>query len=150
MSSILDKYKEQVKIDKENENNDFPKNCQLKENQRAKYEKVLNELRNNSKSIEKQYQKKMSEMKTMTEEQMQEANMFKKVDDIHFFVKQAYCEDCGEELISNAPPLFNPFTFEKVCKHTCTKCGKIYNFEYAYPRLVVTDNNGNELPVFLR
>lgn len=150
MSSILDKYKEQVKIDKENENNDFPENSQLKENQRAEYEKVLNELRNNSISIENQYQKKMSEMKTMTEEQMQEANMFKDVDEIHFSVKQAYCEDCGEELISNAPPLFNPFTFEKVCKHTCTKCGKIYNFEYAYPRLVVTDNNGKELPVFLR
>lgn len=148
--SILDKYKEQVKIDKENENNDFPENSQLKENQRAEYEKVLNELRNNSKSIENQYQKKMSEMKTMTEEEMETSGMFKTLDDIKLQVKHAFCEDCGEELVSNAPPLFNPFTFEKICKHTCTKCGKVYNFEYAYPRLVILDNNGNEIPAFLR
>lgn len=148
--SILDKYKEQLKIDKKNENNEFPEDCHLKEDQRKEYEKTLNELRNNSNSIENQYKKKMSEMKHMTEEEIETSNMFKIEDDIKFQVKRVFCEECGEELISNAPPLFNPFTFEKICKHTCTKCGKVYNFEYAYPRLVILDNNGNEIPAFLR
>ena len=59
-------------------------------------------------------------------------------------------EECDEELISNAPPMFNPFTFERICKHTCTKCGKIYNLEFAYPRLAFINNNGEELPAFTR
>ena len=55
-------------------------------------------------------------------------------------VKHAYCEECGEELVSQAPPMFNPFTFERICKHTCTKCGKVYNLDFAYPRLAFINN----------
>jgi RNase P subunit RPR2 len=147
---ILDQYKVQLAKDKENENNDFPEDSNLNESQRSEYIKRLQELRNNENDMENVHRKVMSEMKQMTEEEMEQSNMFKIENDIKFFVKRVYCEDCGEELISNAPPMFNPFTFEKICKHTCSKCGKIYNFEYAYPRLVVTDNNGTEIPVFVR
>lgn len=147
---ILDQYKVQLAKDKENENNDFPEDSNLDESQRSEYEKRLNELRNDENYMENVHRRIMSEMKHMTEEQMEQSNMFKVESDIKLFVKHAYCEDCGEELISNTPPMFNPFTFEKFCKHTCSKCGKIYNFEYAYPRLVVTDNNGTEIPVFVR
>ena len=147
---ILEQYKVQLAKDRENENNDFPEDSNLNETQRSEYIKRLQELRNNENDMENVHRKVMSQMKQMTEEEMEAANMFKIDEDIKFQVKHVYCEECGEELISNSPPLFNPFTFEKICKHTCTKCGKIYNFDYAYPRLAVFDNNGNEIPVFLR
>ena len=150
MGSILDKYREQVKLDEQNQNNDTVDGRELTEEQRKEYEKVLNDLRHNQNSMETQYQKKMSEMKKMTEEEMEKSDMIKVNEKINFYVKHAFCEECGEELISNAPPLFNPFTLEKICKHTCTKCGKAYNFEFAYPRLVIEDNNGKEIPAFLR
>ena len=147
---ILDEYREQLTKDKEKENNDFPEDCNLNESHRSEYEKCLKELRNNENDMENIHRKLMSEMQEMTEEQMEESNMLKNENDIKLLVKRAYCDECGEELISNAPPMFNPFTFEKVCKHTCSKCGKVYNLEYAYPRLVITDNNGNEIPAFVR
>ena len=61
--------------------------------------------------------------------------------------------DSSPQPVKNAesiPGMFNPFTFEKVCKHTCKKCGKNYNLEFAYPRLVFLDNNGEEIPAFTR
>ncbi len=147
---ILDEYRTQVAKDKEKVNNDFPENSTLSEKDRSEYEKCLNELRNNSNDIENAYIQRMAQMKKMNEKEMEESNMIKNEENIKIFIKRAYCEDCGEEIISNAPPMFNPFTFEKVCKHTCSKCGKVYNFEYAYPRIVIIDNNNNEIPAFTR
>jgi formylmethanofuran dehydrogenase subunit E len=147
---ILDDYKEQLAIDKKNEDNSFPEDSHLKESQRKEYEKRLNELRNNTNDIENMHKKLMSEMKKMSEEEMTEQNLIKEEDIDKIIVKHAYCSECGEELISNAPPMFNPFTFERVCKHTCTKCGKIFNLDFAYPRLAFYDNKGEEIPAFTR
>ena len=147
---ILDKYKAQLEEDKKNENVSFPEGSQLKEEQREEYVKTLKELRNNSNDIENTYRTKMAEMKQMSESDMESNKLINNEMVEKVIVKHAYCEECGEELISNAPPLFNPFTFERVCKHTCAKCGKIYNLEFAYPRLAFIDNKGEELPAFTR
>ena len=147
---ILDKYKAQLEEDKKNENVSFPEGSQLKEEQREEYVKTLKELRNNSNDMENIYRTKMAEMKQMSESDMESNKLINNEMVEKVIVKHAYCEECGEELISNAPPLFNPFTFERVCKHTCAKCGKIYNLEFAYPRLAFIDNKGEELPAFTR
>ena len=147
---ILDKYKAQLEEDKKNENVSFPEGSQLKEEQREEYDKALKELRNNSNDMENTYRAKIDEMKQMSENDMENNNLINNETVEQVIVKHAYCEECGEELISNAPPLFNPFTFERVCKHTCAKCGKIYNLEFAYPRLAFIDNKGEELPAFTR
>lgn len=147
---ILDDYKAQLEEDRKNENKNFPEDSKLNESQREEYEKCLNELRNNTNDIEQVYKRKKAEMKQMTEALMEDENLIKNEEVKKVVVKHAYCEECGEELISDAPPMFNPFTFEKVCKHTCKKCGKNYNLEFAYPRLVFLDNNGEEIPAFTR
>lgn len=148
--SILDQYKIELSKDKETENNEFPQDSQLNETQRSAYIKRLQELRNDPNDMENAHKLKMAEMKKMSEDEMETTNLIKSEDINKIIVKHAYCEECGEELISNAPPMFNPFTFERVCKHTCTKCGKVYNLEFAYPRLAFIDNNGNEVPAFTR
>ena len=147
---ILDKYKEQLEKDRKDENVSFPEGSQLKEEQREEYVKALKELRNNSNDMESTYRAKMAEMKKMSENDMESNKLITDETVEKVIVKHAYCEDCGEELISNAPPMFNPFTFERVCKHTCTKCGKIYNLEFAYPRLAFINNKGEEIPAFTR
>ena len=147
---ILDKYKAQLEEDKKNENVSFPEGSQLKEEQREEYVKTLKELRNNSNDMENTYRTKMAEMKQMSESDMESNKLINNEMVEKVIVKHAYCEECGEELISNAPPLFNPFTFERICKHTCAKCGKIYNLEFAYPRLAFFNNKGEELPAFTR
>lgn len=147
---ILDDYKVQLEEDKKNNDFSFPKGSQLKEEQKEDFIKALNELRNNPNDIEHVYKAKMAEMKNMSENDMENKKLINNEDVEKVIVKHAYCEECGEELISNAPPMFNPFTFEKVCKHTCSKCGKIYNLEFAYPRLAFINNKGEELPAFTR
>ena len=147
---ILDKYKEQLEKDRKNENVSFPEGSQLKEEQREEYVKALKELRNNSNDMENIYHAKMAEMKKMSENDMESNKLISDETVEKVIVKHAYCEECGEELISNAPPMFNPFTFERVCKHTCTKCGKIYNLDFAYPRLAFINNKGEEIPAFTR
>lgn len=147
---ILDEYRTQVAKDKEKVNNDFPENSTLSEKDRSEYEKCLNELRNNSNDIENAYKQRMAQMKKMNEKEMEESNMIKVEEDVKFFVKHVYCEDCGEELISKTPQLFNPYTLESICKHTCSKCGKVYNLEHAYPRIVFLNNKGEEIPAFTR
>ena len=147
---ILDKYKAQLEEDKKKENVSFPEGSQLKEEQREEYVKALKELRNNSNDMENTYRAKIAEMKQMSENDMENNNLINNETVEQVIVKHAYCEECGEELISDAPPMFNPFTFERICRHTCKKCGKLYNLEFAYPRLAFMNNKGEELPAFTR
>jgi hypothetical protein len=60
------------------------------------------------------------------------------------YVRHIYCT-CGVELISKTPPMFNPYTLQKICKHTCEKCGKVYNLEYAYPMVVYRNEENKEI-----
>ena len=114
---ILDKYRAELSKDKENENNNFPEGSHLDETQRKEYEKRLSELRNDQNDIENAYHKKMLEMKQMSENDMSDKNLIKDQEVKKIIVKHAYCSECGEELISKTPPMFNPFTFECFCKH---------------------------------
>ena len=147
---LLDQYKAELAKDREKEDTLFPEDSQLDESQRSEYEKRLNELRNDPNDMENVYQRKMAEMKKMSEEEMNDINLIKDEEIDKVIVKHSYCSECGEELISNAPPLFNPFTFERICKHTCTKCGAVFNLEHAYPRVVFLNNKGEEIPAFGR
>ena len=139
---ILNKYKAQLEENKKTENISFTEGSQLKEEQREEH--------NNSIDVEKIYREKMGEMKQMSENDMENNNLINNETVEQVIVKHAYCEECGEELISDAPPMFNPFTFERICRHKCKKCGKLYNLEFAYPRLAFMNNKGEELPAFTR
>lgn len=86
----------------------------------------------------------------LSEEEMVNQSLITSQDVTSVIVKHAYCQECGEELISDVPPMINPYTLEHICRVKCNKCGKLYNLEYAYPRLVLLDNNGNEIPAFGR
>lgn len=145
---ILDEYRAQLLKDKENESYDFPEDSNLTESEREEYVQKLNELRNDPNDMENAYHKRMAEMKKMTEAELREQNLLSEKTPDEIKTYHAYCE-CGEELVSNLPPMLNPFTMEKICKHTCEKCGKIYNLEFAYPRLVIK-YNGIEVPVYTR
>lgn len=147
---ILDKYKKQLEEDKKHEDASFPEGSQLKEEDREEYVKALKELRNSPNDMENAYKAKMAEMKKMSENDMENNSLISDEVVEKVIVKHAYCEECGEELVSQAPPMFNPFTFERICKHTCTKCGKVYNLDFAYPRLAFINNKGEELPAFTR
>ena len=147
---ILDDYKKQLEIDKQKENNDFPEGSQLKEEQRKDYEKCLNELRKASESMENAYQKEKSEMRKLNEEEMHKEKLIKAEEVKTTIILHAYCEECGTELISKTPPMFNPFTFEKVCKHVCSNCGKTYNLEFSYPRLAFLNQDNEEINAFTR
>ena len=141
---ILDDYELEYEKDKKNENNDFPEGSELKEEQRKDYEDILNKLRNRQDDIRNAF----NSMKNMNEEEMTANELIKEEDVKKVVVKHAYCDECGEELISKTPPMFNPYTLEKICKHTCAKCGKTYNLEYAYPRLAFINENNEEIQAF--
>lgn len=145
---ILEEYKLQLEKDRETEDKMFPEGSQLTENKRKEYEKRLEEIRNSTDDMENAYRKKMAEMKHMSEDEMEQKNLLKEEEIDKIVVKHAYCTECGEELISKTPALFNPFTLERVCKHICTKCGTIFNLEYAYPRIAFLNNKGEEIPAF--
>lgn len=93
---------------------------------------------------------KMNSLKKMDENEMENSFLIKDEEVKKIVVKHAFCEDCGEELISKAPPMFNPFTLERICKHECSKCGKIYNLEFAYPRLAFYGISDEEIPAYTR
>ncbi|MCD8206315.1 MAG: hypothetical protein LUD72_00090 [Bacteroidales bacterium] len=147
--SILDqfmkRYSEDVaKADTSQPTGSIPMNEEMK----AVYVEKLNELRNNENSPEAVYQRRMQEMVKMTEETLIESGKISNVAVHGIFVRKAYCPECGKEIVCNAPTMFNPYTQEKVCRYTCPECKKVYNLEYAYPRFVLLDENGNELMAF--
>lgn len=115
-----------------------------------------------SESIIKNYDKKFEEcnlyanvdeiktaqivqIKQLTENNLLENNLIKTDSINSLYVKRAYCPECGKELTTKFPSMFNPFTQEKQCIHECTTCGIKYNLDYAYPRIAFMDENNNEI-----
>ena len=97
-------------------------------------------------SNERQYEERLR--KTLTVIHESEANEIIQdeiVDKV--IVKHFFCPECGKELVSKAPPMFNPFTMERICLHEC-QCGKRYNLDYAYPRFVLLNKEGNEIKAY--
>lgn len=151
MGSILDKYKAQLEIDEMNDNKmSFPEHHSLNEDDREAYEETLNKLKNDPNDIANHAKEMNKQMVTKNEMELFESGCLKEENVSKIFVNHAYCEECGEELISDAPPMFNPFTLERVCIHKCKKCGKTYNLEYAYPRFVLVNENGEEIKAYSR
>lgn len=148
MASILDRYKQQVAEDKENENYEFPENFDFNvdESYKEEYKKELERQRSDIFSNQQQYEDQMRKsLVRITEEEGTDTIKEEEIDKIT--VKHFYCPECGEELISKAPPMFNPFTMERICLHEC-KCGKRYNLDYAYPRFVLYNKEGDEIKAY--
>lgn len=64
-------------------------------------------------------------------------------------VKRAYCPECGKEIISRGPVMYNPFSFEKTCSHVCD-CGWKGDLEYSYPRVVFVMENGTQIEAYAK
>lgn len=107
-----------------------------------KYEKEIKQLDTNDAETTI---KQVALPTKVTEQELEEKSLTKLENVEEIKVKRAYCPECGEELISKLPPMFNPFTQERQCIHKCNKCEKVYNLDYSYPRLLFLDKNGNEI-----
>ena len=153
---ILEQYKKQFEIDKQNENYDPPKiddpnvhtlegKVQFNEKQMEAYKKELDKLRSSDEELIKKFNNTFIPLK--------EQDLFDKGklsnENIQIKLIRAYCPECGEEIICKMPSMFNAFTLEKFAKYECPKCGAKYNLENSYPRLAVFDYSGNEIKCFL-
>lgn len=148
MTSILDRYKQQVAEDKNNENYELPEDFDFNvdESYKEEYKKELERQRGDIFSNQQQYEDQMRKsLVRITEEEGTDTIKEEEIDKIT--VKHFYCPECGEELVSKAPPMFNPFTMERICLHEC-KCGKRYNLDYAYPRFVLYNKEGDEIKAY--
>lgn len=144
--SILERFKKQVEEDRLNENNELPKDTSLTNPMDKKeYEKRLEALRNSEIDIENKYKQAMNRLIHLKENELSDSDNIKEIEITKVTVKHAYCPDCGTELVSAGPTMFNPFTMEKQNIHTCKNCEKKYNLEYAYPRFVFYDKDDNEV-----
>lgn len=146
MASILEQYRKQLEEDRKNENYDTPTDIDIDPSYVDDYKRELDKQRGNILSNERQYEERLR--KTLTVIHESEANEIIQdeiVDKV--IVKHFFCPECGKELVSKAPPMFNPFTMERICLHEC-QCGKRYNLDYAYPRFVLLDKEGNEIKAY--
>lgn len=157
--SILDKYRKKM-MEESSATADYslPKDVNnnlgdiklLSEDEQKAYAEELDKQRNSEYSMEAQYKKRMAAITKLTEDEMIEQGHIKPQDVSSIKVLHAYCTECGEELVSDTPTCFNAYTMEKISIHNCKKCGKKYNLEYAYPRVVFLDEDGNEIIAFNR
>lgn len=148
---IIDRYLEQVKKDRMNENTELPEELygeKMNGEEMKKYKEEVNKIRSSEDDMEKVYTKMMNSMTQYTEEEMKNKDILASENITDVKVYHAYCDECGEELISQGPPMFNPFTMVKTCIHKCNKCGKQFNLEYSYPRLAFFNNEGVEIKAF--
>lgn len=148
MASILDRYRQQVAEDKLNENYELPEGIDINvdEDYKEQYKQELDKQRGNIFSNEQQYEAQLK--KSLVRISEEDGNNYIKEEEIDkIAVKHFYCPECGEELVSKAPPMFNPFTMERICLHEC-KCGKRYNLDYAYPRFVLYNKEGKEIKAY--
>lgn len=67
-------------------------------------------------------------------------------EDVKVVIEHVFCPKCGEELISNAPVMHNPFTLEKICKIEC-KCGFKANLNKSVPHIKYVNNNNIEIEI---
>lgn len=148
MASILDRYMKQVEEDKANENYELPDGFDINvdENYKEQYKQELDKQRGDIFANEQQYEAQLKKSLIRISEE-EGANSISEEEIDRITVKHFYCSECGEELVSKAPPMFNPFTMERICLHEC-KCGKRYNLDYAYPRFVMYNKEGKEIKAY--
>lgn len=154
MGSILDNYKKQLEEDRLNEDMDFDMpsfNDDVADSFSKNVDpeavaKRVKELRSDPNDMENMF-KFNQEYPRVTEAELEEKDSTKIDDDVKIKIKRAYCPNCGKEIVSKAPLLFNPFTFEKIAKYEC-ECGAKFNFEHSYPRVMYVNSNGEEIKIF--
>ena len=147
---ILEEYKKQFELDKQNENYELPKTTegnkpQLTEEQLEVYKKELDTYRKNDDDLLKAFQQKFI---PLTDKELKEKGKLTPVQ-VNLKVIKAYCPECGEEIVSMYPSAYDMFTLRKIARYECPKCHTKYNLENAYPRLAVFDMYGNEIKCFL-
>lgn len=146
---ILKKFMQQLTEDNSKMDEALPQGSRpMSAEEHEVYVQKLRELRNSEHSPENVYQKKMQEMVRVSEKELFEKGKIESVDVSQVKVLKAFCPQCGKEVTSLAPTMFNPYTQEKVCRYTCPDCGAVYNFEHAYPRFVFLDKDGNIIEAF--
>lgn len=143
---ILDSYRRQVEEDKLNENFDMTgiddeAIAKYSESDMDELRRQISQIRNDPNDIANKFR---LEYPQVSESQLGD-NIVTEQGKV--LIKHAYCPNCGKELVSAAPVMFNPWTQEKIAKHECS-CGFKANLEYAYPRVVYVDGNGNEIMAF--
>lgn len=65
-----------------------------------------------------------------------------------FKVRRAFCPNCGTELVSPGPVMFDNWTNEMICPHKCAKCRTEFQLPHRYPRLVIIGEDGQEIKAF--
>lgn len=141
--SILDRFKEQYKQDKLNENYDLPEDsAPMTDAEKDEYKKILDAMRNDENDLQIQYQKFHEIYKSVTEAEL-------KTDVVNpmVAVKRAYCPECGREIISKYPVMYDGFTGQKIVRYDC-ECGAKFNLEHSYPRVMFLDDNMQEMKVW--
>ena len=150
MGNILDRYKKHMEEDRLTENMDLPDEIEFVETNAdisvEAYKKELTELRESDDDMERVYHRFHQTYVKMSESEMEEKNLIGE-HGATVSVKHAYCPVCGKELVSATPVIFNPYTMERIAKHDCS-CGYKCNLEYAYPRLVIRNEEGVEIKAF--
>lgn len=164
---ILDQYRKAIK----EEENDmrYPLNGELSEDDREAYESVLKKMRhgtfsqdevneaiNNSKHNMEELcgthdggvneNAMRMQLTKLTDYELNEKGLLKSTPVTDIKIMRAYCPKCGKELISKAPPMYNPFTMEKVCMHEC--CGIKYNLDKSYPHISIYGEDGEEVTAY--
>ncbi len=162
---LLDDYQKQLEEDRLNENYDLEnanpmtdeeyeayKNEvdsireQMREQESLKSTRVENKSYPNSEIGVKQEVQYNEHVYTMDELNVVE-NELSKIG-LKLSLRTAKCPFCGADIISKAPTMVNPFTFETRTPYTCESCGSNFMTDRAYPQVVVTDENNNEIKVF--
>lgn len=146
-SDILAEYKKQLEIDKQQENYDLPEGVsenQFTEEMKEAYRKEVDKLRGNADDLEQVYNRFHDTYRKFSDE---EVNQRCKDEEVKTIIRRAFCPECGREIISKLPVMFNPYTGEKIARYDC-ECGAKFNMEHSYPRIVYINNDGVEINAF--
>jgi RNase P subunit RPR2 len=146
--SILDQYKKQFEEDKKNENDLMPEGVNEEDfshEEVERYKKELKKLRDAENDMAKTKAAFDETYIKISEDSLNKTGKTK-IENVNITLKRAYCPHCGKEIVSEFPVMWNPFTHEKICRYDC-ECGFKANLEYTYPRLIITDDNGEEISI---
>lgn len=150
---LLDDYQKMVEEDEKNLNNNAPVDgIEMTEDEMKEYEKRLNKMREEIKNnedcgidCEKAYENSFQD----PYEKINESDLKTEYVKVTPMVKRAYCPKCGKEIINTLPPMYNPFSFEKINRFDCD-CGWKANLEYSYPRVVFVTENGTQIEAYAK
>ena len=146
-SEILAEYKKQLELDKQQENYDLPEGVsenQFTEEMKEAYRKEVDKLRGNTDELENVYHRFHETYRKLSDKEISQTC---KNEVVKTIIRHAYCPECGREIISKLPVMYNPYTNEKIARYDC-ECGAKFNMEHSYPRIVFVNAVGEEINAF--